>query len=155
MIRLLTIKSSRSKWLELATEEYVQKIGHFFKFELLEIPSSKTSREDFSFKKEAESSALLSVIKSNEYVILFDERGKSFTSRQWAEQIQKLQLHGQSRIVFIIGGAFGVSEPVKSRANEIWSLSSLVFNHHVALLVTLEQIYRAGSILNNKPYHNE
>ncbi|MFN8846627.1 MAG: 23S rRNA (pseudouridine(1915)-N(3))-methyltransferase RlmH [Bdellovibrionales bacterium] len=155
MIKLLTIKSSRSKWLELASEEYTQKIGHFFKFELVELPSTKNSREDSYYKIEIEGQSLLSVIKNNDYLILLDERGKAFNSRQWAENIQKLQLYGQSKIVFVIGGAFGTSEALKSRANEIWSLSNLVYNHHVALLVTLEQLYRSGSILNNKPYHNE
>jgi 23S rRNA (pseudouridine1915-N3)-methyltransferase len=155
MIRLLSVKSSRSKWLESATEEYSKKIGHFFKFELIELASSKNSREDSEYKKESEGKSILSAIKANEYVILFDEKGQALTSRQWAEHIEKLQLHGHSRIIFIIGGAFGVSESIKSRANETWSLSTLVLNHHVAMLVALEQIYRAGTLLNNKPYHND
>ena len=155
MIRLLTIKSSRSKWLEQFTEEYSEKITHFFKFEHSELAASKNSREDATFKKESEGQTLLSAIKPNEHVILLDEKGKILTSRQWAEQIQKLQLHGSPRITFIVGGAFGVSDQVKKRANDTWSLSALVFNHQIATAVALEQIYRAGTILNNKPYHND
>lgn len=155
MICLLTVKSSQPKWLDLAVEEFSNKINYLIKFDLVSLASAKKGRDDFKIKKKIESELILKSTKTSDYVILFDEAGKSLTSIGMAQKIQKLQTHGAQKIIFIIGGAFGVDETVKKRANEVWSLSSFVLNHHIATLVAVEQIYRSASILKNKPYHNE
>lgn len=151
----MTIKSSSSKWLEVASEEFVEKINFFQKFDFTQLPSSKKSRQDQDQKVKEESELILKNIKPQDYVILFDQHGKKLTSIDASKKIANLQLHGAKGITFLIGGAYGVSEQVKKRANETWSLSDFVLNHHVATLVVLEQIYRIFMILNNKPYHNE
>lgn len=151
----MTIKSSSSKWLEVASEEFVEKINFFQKFDFTQLPSSKKSRQDQVQKVKEESELILKNIKPQDYVILFDQHGKKLTSIDASKKIANLQLHGAKGITFLIGGAYGVSEQVKKRANETWSLSDFVLNHHVATLVALEQIYRIFMILNNKPYHNE
>lgn len=153
-MRLITIQSSKSDWLDRVVDEYTEKIGFFQKFELIQLKSSKQAREDSVTKKKAESELILKALKNDDYVILFDEHGKSLNSIQFSQKIEKLQTSGVRKITFVIGGAFGVDESIKKRAQETWKLSDLVLNHHIALAVTLEQIYRAYTIIKNKPYHN-
>lgn len=154
-MKLITIQSSKSDWLDRVADEYVEKINFFQKFELIHLKSSKQGREDSANKKKGDSEIIAKALKPDDYVILFDETGKTLNSIQFSQKIEKLQTSGVRRITFVIGGAFGVDESIKKRAQEIWKLSDLVFNHHIALAVTLEQIYRAYTIIKNKPYHNE
>ena len=154
-IRLISVQSSKNSWLEEASQELSEKIGHFSRFEFLMLKSSKKGREDSQIKKIEESDAILKILKDDDYVILFDERGQGLKSRQFAEFVQKLQTAGTKRINFVIGGSFGVSEELRRRANKTLKMSDFVLNHHVALIVALEQIYRAFSIIHNKPYHND
>lgn len=154
-MKLVTIKSSSSKWLEIASSEYTEKINFFQKFEFIQLPSAKKSRADQKLKIKDESELVLKSLKPHDYLILFDQVGEKLTSSEVAKKVAKHQLHGTKGITFLIGGAYGVDENVKKRANEIWSMSDFVLNHHVASLVALEQIYRIFMILNNKPYHNE
>jgi 23S rRNA (pseudouridine1915-N3)-methyltransferase len=154
-IRLITVQSSKNSWLDEAAEEFSQKINHFHKFELIFLKSSKKGREDADSKKKEESELILRNLKEDDYVILFDERGQALSSKQFSELIQKLQVSGTKRINFIIGGAFGVDDNFKKRAQRTVKMSDFVLNHHVAMAVALEQIYRAFAIIHNKPYHNE
>jgi len=154
-MKLITIQSSKSDWLDRVAGEYVEKINFFHKFELVHLKSAKVARDDSGLKKKADSDIILRALKPDDYVILFDETGKSLNSIQFSQKIEKMQTSGVRRITFVIGGAFGVDDAVKKRAQELWKLSDLVFNHHIALAVTLEQIYRAYTIIKNKPYHNE
>jgi 23S rRNA (pseudouridine1915-N3)-methyltransferase len=152
---LLTANTAHEKWCDLATELYLEKINHFVKFELLKIRSPKAARNQSGKKKEDESKLFLEAISSDDYVVLFDERGESFDSRQFSKKMEKIQNSGKKRTVFILGGAFGVTEEIKKRAQLQVSFSKMVFNHLVAQTVALEQIYRGFSILNNIPYHND
>jgi 23S rRNA (pseudouridine1915-N3)-methyltransferase len=154
-IRLLSVQSSKNSWLADAGAEFSEKINHFHKFELVLLKSAKKARVDSLSKKQEESEMILKLLKSDDYVILFDEKGQSLTSTQFSGSIQKLQTSGTKRINFIIGGAFGVDEKLKKRAQKTIKISDFVLNHHVALIVSLEQIYRAFAIIHNKPYHNE
>jgi 23S rRNA (pseudouridine1915-N3)-methyltransferase len=154
-MKLMTIKSSSSKWLEVASQEYTEKINFFQKFEFIQLPSSKKSRLDQNQKIKEESELIIKNIKQQDYLILFDQHGKKLTSLDASKKVANLRLHGTKGIVFLIGGAYGVNDEIKKRANETWSISDFVLNHHVATLVVLEQIYRIFMILNNKPYHNE
>lgn len=154
-MKLITIKSSNSKWLDLAAEEYLEKINYFQKFEMIQLSAAKKSRDDKDFKKKSESEQILKAVKPQDYLILLDETGKSFSSRDFAKRIESRITQNGHNIVFLIGGAYGVDDSIKKRANELLSLSGFVFNHHIATLVTLEQIYRAFTIIKNLPYHND
>jgi 23S rRNA (pseudouridine1915-N3)-methyltransferase len=70
-------------------------------------------------------------------------------------KLVKLFERGRPRVVILIGGAFGFGSEIRERADWTWSLSSLVFNHHIAQAAVLEQVYRAFTIWKNIPYHNE
>ncbi len=150
----LHVSSSKEKWCEEATTLYSQKIKHFTPFEMTTISSKKLARAEASAKLQLESEEILNFLEPDDFVILFDEKGKAASSEQFAEVVQKILMSGKKRCVWIIGGAFGVSEELKKRAQVKLSLAPFVLNHQVAQVVALEQIYRAFTLLKGLPYHN-
>ncbi len=151
---LFDFRSTKEEWFEQAVFQYSKKISHFADFEIQSLKTMKHGRDEAELKKKFEASELFKKIDQNDFVILFDEIGKSIRSEDLAEQITKCEESGKKRIVYIIGGAFGVTDEVKQRAQIKISLSSMVLNHLVAETVLLEQIYRAYTIKNRVPYHN-
>jgi len=119
------------------------------------LKSDKKSREQKSDKKEAESALLIKQLTSDDYVILLDEKGKFFGSIDWSKKIQSAMSSSKKRLVFIIGGAFGVSDDIKKRAHITLSLSELTMNQNIAHAVFLEQLYRSMTIIHHLPYHND
>lgn len=150
----LHVSSSKEKWCEEASAVYLQKLKHFTAFELLALSSKKLARAESSAKLVLESQEILEFLQPDDFVILFDEKGKSLDSPAFADVVQKTLMSGKKRCVWIIGGAFGVSEDLKKRAQVKLSLAPFVLNHQVAQVVALEQIYRAFTILKGLPYHN-
>ena len=104
--------------------------------------------------KESEGAAILKLLKPEDTVILLDERGTDIDSPGLATLLDRELNAGTKRLVWIIGGAFGVSEEVKARANGTLSLSKLVFPHMLARLILAEQLYRAWSIRTGGKYHH-
>ena len=100
-----------------------------------------------------ESARLGAICRDDDYVILLDERGSNLTSVAWSSALARL-LDESRRVVFLIGGAYGVDESVRRRANACWSLSSLVFPHQLVRLILIEQLYRSQSIALNQAYHH-
>lgn len=105
--------------------------------------------------KESEGTVILKLIRPEDHIILLDERGKDISSTGLAEVVETQMNAGTKRLVFIIGGAFGVSEEVKERANVIIRLSAMVFPHMLVRLILIEQLYRAWSIRTGGKYHHE
>ena len=101
-----------------------------------------------------EGEVLAALITKEDYVVLLDERGKTFTSEGFSKFIEKRTVESVRNIIFIIGGAYGVSEAIIQRANFKWSLSALVFPHQLVRLILAEQVYRACSIIRNEKYHH-
>lgn len=153
-ISLLIVSGSRPSWLDQALREYSEKINHHLGFEIQEIKAAGQARDEKEIKIRKEGEALLKALKEDDFVVLLDERGLSLNSMQFSERLNRILLSGKRRAVFIIGGAFGVSDEVQKRAQLKLSLSGFVLNHHVAQVVITEQIYRGLSILKNLPYHN-
>ncbi len=87
--------------------------------------------------------------------VLLDERGQQRRSLTLAEWIKQHELRGTKRVCLMIGGANGHTEELRSKADELWALSSLTLQHELALVVLLEQVYRAYSIMRGEPYHRE
>jgi 23S rRNA (pseudouridine1915-N3)-methyltransferase len=105
--------------------------------------------------KEKEGEKILSFIKKEDYVVLLDEKGKDIKSEALAELVENRMVDSVRRMVFVIGGAYGVSDAVTSRANYTWKLSSLVFPHMLVRVIVLEQLYRALTIIKGEKYHHE
>lgn len=97
---------------------------------------------------------MLEWLKPEDYLILLDEKGKDLSSVELAMLLQKKADTGIKKIVFLIGGAFGVDKAIQQRAQFTWSLSKLVFPHQLVRLILAEQLYRAGTILKNEKYHH-
>lgn len=153
-IVLLTIASAKEDWANLSKELYQKKISPFFTFEQIALKPKKSDRENAESKRVNDSARILEELTKDDFVILFDEKGREFTSVEFAKKFESCLNLGKKRIVFIIGGAYGSSEELKEKANLKVSLSKLTFNHLVAETVALEQIYRALTIIKNLPYHN-
>lgn len=153
-IKLLYVESSKESWAEQVTAVYTKKISNFLNYSIEKIKSNTSGRSQKKEKIEFESKKIIERLKPNDFVILCDERGESCSSEVFSKLIIEQFEQGRSNIVFIIGGAFGVSEIVKRRVNFELQLSSFVLNHHMARSLLQEQIYRALCIWKNIPYHN-
>ena len=94
-------------------------------------------------------------LDNTDYLILLDDKGKSFTSTEFAALIQKKMISSVKTLVFVVGGAFGFSNEVYQRANAKLSLSKMTFSHQMVRLIFKEQLYRAFSILKGEKYHHE
>jgi 23S rRNA (pseudouridine1915-N3)-methyltransferase len=104
--------------------------------------------------KMEEGKIILSKLQTSDQLILLDERGKQISSPDLANLITLKANQATSHLVFLIGGAYGVSDPVVTRAQFTWSLSPLVFPHMLVRLILAEQIYRACTIIRHEKYHH-
>jgi 23S rRNA (pseudouridine1915-N3)-methyltransferase len=104
--------------------------------------------------KEKEGEKILEHMKKEDYVVLLDEKGRDMKSEALAELVENRMVDSVRRMVFVIGGAYGVSEKVTARANYVWKLSSLVFPHMLVRVILVEQLYRALTIIRGEKYHH-
>lgn len=151
---LFDFKTANEEWFDKASEVYIKKINYFIQFQKISLKTNKSERDQAEIKLKIEAQELLKKLSSDDYIILFDEKGKTPDSIEFSKIIDKSINSGKKRLVFVIGGAYGVSEEIKQKAHLKISLSSMVMNHLVAETVALEQIYRAMTILKRIPYHN-
>jgi 23S rRNA (pseudouridine1915-N3)-methyltransferase len=93
-------------------------------------------------------------LQAGERVVLLDERGKGLTSMQFAGQLGAWRDQGVRQVVFLIGGAYGVTDAIRERADLVLSLSAMTFPHQLVRLLFAEQLYRAFAILGGRPYHH-
>lgn len=145
-LTVISVGKDTDSNLDQAIKYYQVKILRYFPIDFLYI--------DHMSSKEKEGEKILSYIKKEDYVILLDEKGTEIKSENFAEIIENRMVDGARRIVFIIGGAYGVSKDVETRANYTWKLSSLVFPHMLVRVILLEQIYRAFTIIRGEKYHH-
>lgn len=136
-----------------ALEHYNKMLSSSFAPEWLLLDAKHTGVNSIESVKISEGKLLLTHTQPDDIVIVLDENGKQLSSPEFATTLQNYQNQAAKRVVFIIGGAFGLDESVKNRANFIWSLSKLVLPHQLVRLVLIEQLYRASTILAGKQYH--
>ncbi|RYZ20078.1 MAG: 23S rRNA (pseudouridine(1915)-N(3))-methyltransferase RlmH, partial [Chitinophagaceae bacterium] len=120
---------------------------------VIPVPKNAGMMSEMELKKK-EAEMILEFLQKEDYLVLLDETGKMLNSPGLANFIQQRANDSKKNIVFLVGGAFGVEEVVKKRADFTWSLSQLVFPHQLVRLILAEQIYRACSILKNEKYHH-
>ena len=104
--------------------------------------------------KEKEGLKIMEHLKKEDYVVLLDEKGRDMKSEALAELVENRMVDSVRRMVFVIGGAYGVSKTVEERANYVWKLSSLVFPHMLVRVILVEQLYRAMTIVKGEKYHH-
>ncbi|AFD07985.1 23S rRNA (pseudouridine(1915)-N(3))-methyltransferase RlmH [Solitalea canadensis] len=155
-ITLIQIGKTEDKYLLEGIDKYEKRLKHYINFSTVTIPALKNTKNlNFEEQKKKEAELILKSINNTDYVILLDEKGKVFTSVQFADQLNKHMNRAVQNLVFIIGGPYGFDEKIYARANEKLSLSTMTFSHQMVRLFFIEQIYRANTILKGEPYHHE
>lgn len=134
----------------------MSRLKHYIPFNVVEIPELKNvSALTKDQIKTREGELILKSLRPTDDVILMDERGKQYSSVDFAKVLQdKISYIGKD-IVFVIGGAYGFSQAVYERADSKISLSRMTFSHQMVRAIFVEQIYRAFTIMRGEPYHHE
>lgn len=151
----LSVETKSPSWLTETKEIYFKKLNAFYKTDEIQIKSPDLARGDREQKIQKEAEKILKALRPRDLVVLWDEKGEELNSIRFAQKLQNKIEQSPERIVFVVGGAFGVSEEIQKRSQWKVCLSPFTLNHWVAQVVALEQVYRANCILKNLPYHNE
>lgn len=155
-INLLCIGKTDDKEIANLVKYYQNRLPKHWNFEITEISDVKNAKNlSPELLKKEEAKLFLSQTENSDLVILLDENGKQFTSREFAGKIDSWMNSSVKKVSFFIGGAYGFSDEIYQRANEKMSLSKMTFTHQMIRLFFVEQIYRADQILQGKPYHND
>ncbi len=150
------IGKAHEPFVKEGVDMFTKRAGNYFPAEwhILPMPKNAGLLPENELKKK-EGDLLLSTFQKDDYVVLLDERGKQISSEGLAQFIQARANESVKNLVFVIGGAYGVSKEVAERANYKWSLSTLVFPHQLVRLILAEQVYRACTIIRNEKYHHQ
>lgn len=140
--------------LEASINKYLERLRHFVAVHIELIPPA-AAMADAQVARRTEAERVLQRLKERDYLALLDEHGKSFSTPTLASWMATRQQENISRLIFLIGGAFGVDESLKKQAQCIISLSQLTFPHQLVRLILVEQLYRVFTILHHQPYHHE
>lgn len=144
LLKVLVIGKLKDKNFQSRIVEYSKWLTQNNKIEILELPDSTKEKENELLLKHIEK-------ENHAYIVALSEDGKELTSRELAAKLGAIQ----QKIVFIIGGPYGLTPEVKQRADFLWSLSKLTFTHEFARLILLEQLFRASNIQMGGSYHND
>lgn len=155
-IKLVCIGKTDNSELKQLIDIYVKRLQFYIKFEVEIIPDLKKVKNlDENQQKTREGELILEKVQPSDFLVLLDEKGKEFTSVGFSEYIQKRLNSGMKQLIFVIGGPYGFSKDVYTRANSKIALSQLTFSHQMVRLFFTEQLYRAFTILKNEPYHHQ
>jgi 23S rRNA (pseudouridine1915-N3)-methyltransferase len=155
-IQLMCIgKTDRSFWSD-AVFEYQKRLKHYVRFSIIYLPEIKIIKKIDKIKvKIQEGKLLLQKLNPNDTVILLDEKGKSLDSKTFSKEIENYMIKGKKKIIFVVGGAYGFSVEVYKTFPNRFALSKMTFSHQMVRLFFCEQLFRAFTIINNHPYHNQ
>ncbi|WP_271855828.1 23S rRNA (pseudouridine(1915)-N(3))-methyltransferase RlmH [Patiriisocius marinus] len=155
-VTLFAIGKTDDKNIIELTDMYIKRLSHYINFTFEIIPDIKNSKNlSESQQKVAEGDEILKRVETSDTIILLDENGKTYTSVGFSKFLQKKMNSGLKNLVFVIGGPYGFSEEIYSRANGKLSLSSMTFSHQMVRPFFIEQLYRGFTILRNEPYHHQ
>lgn len=155
-ILFLSVGKENEANLKPAIDSFTRRIQHYFPVEWKFIGlSGKKTATTITNLKQKESVLVLNILKPDDQVIALDEKGTQLNSYEVASHLQKSANESAKRLVFIIGGAYGLDNTVLKKAQFIWSLSPLTFPHQLVRLILAEQVYRACTILKNEKYHHD
>ncbi|XP_023524400.1 putative RNA methyltransferase At5g10620 [Cucurbita pepo subsp. pepo] len=153
-IRVLTVGKKRSRGVQLLIDEYIDKLNNYCNVEDVQLRSNPRNARDPRAQVDDEDVAVVNLLKSDDWVVMLDEKGKEISSEQMAELVADAGNTGASRLAFCIGGPYGHGQQLRQRANVSIKLSSMVLNHQIALLVLMEQLYSSWTILKGQKYHH-
>ncbi len=155
-LKLIAIHPHNKKYIQDGVAEFSKRIQKFAPYEtiIVETPKKWHALAPEQLKEE-EGQKVLNIISPKDHLILLDERGKQFTSQQFAQHLDSWLANTMGNLYFAIGGAYGFSPAMYDRANGQLSLSKMTTSHQLIRLIFTEQLYRALTILNGHPYHND
>ena len=153
-IQIWSVGKPHESFVKEGIELFTKRISHYFPVEWNIIGGPKNAGTDIPSLKQKEGEIIISELAKDDYLVLLDEKGKSLTSEAFSIFLEQRGISSMKNIIFLIGGAYGVSEAVMKRADFTWSLSQLVFPHQLVRLIVAEQLYRACSIIRNEKYHH-
>jgi len=154
-IKVIVVGKTLKGFIGQGVEEYLNRLKHYLRVDLIVIPDVKTGKSlpvEQLMRKEEE--LILSEIANGSEVFLLDEQGREYTSVELASIVEEKMVAGTKELTLIIGGAYGVTKAVKSKANGVIALSKLTFSHQMVRVILLEQLYRAMTIIRGEPYHH-
>lgn len=155
-IRLLTVGKTDTDWIRTGIAVYRDRLNHYINFSITELPDIRnTASLSKDQIKSREGALILKSLGPGDHVILMDEKGREFTSSEWASWIGNKLAHLSGDLVFVIGGPYGFSEAVYARSNGMVSLSRMTFSHQMVRVIFTEQLYRSFTIIRGEPYHHE
>ncbi|HEX7583596.1 MAG TPA: 23S rRNA (pseudouridine(1915)-N(3))-methyltransferase RlmH [Prolixibacteraceae bacterium] len=155
-ICLLVIGKTDEAYLQKGIEIFLKRIPHYISFEMKVIPDLKNSKNlSEEQQKEKEGELIIQQLIASDELFLLDEEGIENSSVEFAHFLEKKMISGIKRLVFVIGGPYGFSGTIYSRANGKLSLSRMTFSHQMVRLIFAEQLYRALTILKGEPYHHQ
>lgn len=154
-IQFWSIGKSHDTYVKEGVEMFTKRISNYYpvQWQIIPMPKNAIGMTEAELKTK-EGDLVLGALKKEDHLILLDEKGKQLNSEGLATFLQQRANESERNIVFLIGGAYGVSKGVLERANFIWSLSFLVFPHQLVRLILAEQVYRACTIQRNEKYHH-
>lgn len=144
---------TKEEYIKQGIESYVKRIRPYINIEINELKTSQNANNEDA--KLEEFKMIQKHIKSTDVLILLDEHGTSFTSRELADYFNTLLNTTKGRIIFVIGNAYGHHQELITHSKHILSLSRLTFNHQLVRLILMEQLYRSATIIKGHPYHND
>jgi 23S rRNA (pseudouridine1915-N3)-methyltransferase len=155
-ISLLQTGKTTDKNIAAIADLYVSRINKYIVFEIITIPDIKNSGSmSVQEQKIKEGKKIIQSFANDDWVILLDERGKELRTTEFTGYLEKVFMMSKRRIVFVIGGPWGLSDEVQQRADISISLSRMTFPHQLVRLLFLEQLYRVFTIIRGEPYHHE
>ncbi len=156
-ITILCTGKLKEKYFSEAVREYTKRLSRYCSIQIRELPDEPTpdnaGPQEIERIKYTEGQRQLKSVRDDDYVICLAIEGHKLTSEALSEKLSSLMLHGESHIVFVIGGSLGLSREVLSRGDYLLSFSDMTFPHQLMRVILLEQIYRSFRIMRNEPYH--
>jgi 23S rRNA (pseudouridine1915-N3)-methyltransferase len=155
-IECWAIGKAHESYVAEGVMDFTKRIGNYFpvEWQLFNLKKNAGTLNPQKLKEE-EKSLILAALKPDDWLVSLDEKGKSMNSRRLAVFIQERGNESVKRLIFLIGGAYGLDEVILQKSKFIWSLSDLTFPHQLVRLILAEQIYRACSIGRNEKYHHD
>lgn len=155
-VALVVIGKTDEQYLESGISKYLKRLVHYIPFEIKMLPDVKRNKTiSWEQQKKMEGELIIQQFLPGDEVILLDEKGRQYSSREFAVMIDKKIMVGVKRLVFVVGGPYGFSDEVYQQATAKISLSEMTFSHQMVRLIFVEQLYRAMSILKGEPYHHD
>ena len=151
-VRLIAVGQRQAGWVEAGYADFAKRLPAHFDLQLVELPAQHRKAGTVHKIRALEADKILGAVQSQDWMVLLDERGKLFDTRQLATRWQNWQNQGQP-LAFVIGGADGVDERVQARADERLALAKGTYPHGLVRVMLAEQLYRAWSVTAGHPYH--